>query len=149
MKIMVSSIASVDILIAAQHEELVNLLWMRPHSVLIQVFSPFCIDFYSFHLSQLARLHFIAVTDFDYEHCYEEKDVMDGWLAEGELDLHAEQLQNARPDPNHFQIVSAVKDAIEYVKNMASLYILNDFWSPIFYSFVCLMHFLFFDLWQN
>ena len=126
-----------NILVAAKHTELVNLLWMKPRSAFVEILPPFCIDVYNFHLAQLARIFYISVPDFDYSHSPINKREVNAWISKNVLEEQRYRFEEGRPTPSVFLFVNAIRDSIDYVRRVASMYILNDFWSPIFYFLVC------------
>lgn len=140
LQMIIKSMTTTDILVGAKHPDLVNILWMRPHSVLIEMLPPFCVDFVSMHLAELARLQYFSVTDFDNSHVIGHGRDISYWLKNGLLEENSHSLEQGMPLPPMISLVYAVRDSIEYIKRVANVYLLEDIWSPIFYLIVCFKH---------
>lgn len=140
LQMIIKSMTTTDILVGAKHPDLVNILWMRPHSVLIEMLPPFCVDFVSMHLAELARLQYFSVTDFDHSHVIGHGRDISYWLKNGLLEENSHSLEQGMPLPPMISLVYAVRDSIEYIKRVANVYLLEDIWSPIFYLIVCFKH---------
>ena len=132
-----------DILIASKEAELVNVLWLKPRSAFIEILPPFSVDCYNFQMAQLARVFYVAVTDFDYSHVQMKKSEIDYYVMNYLLEDNREIFSNQKPEPNLFLYISAVRNCINYVKRNINEYIIGDIWSPILYFSICYINSLY------
>lgn len=130
-----------DILIASKEAELVNVLWLKPRSAFVEILPPFSVDCYNFQMAQLARVFYVAVTDFDYSHVQMKKSDIDYYVMNYLLEDNREIFSNQKPEPNLFLYITAVRNCINYVKRNINEYIIGDIWSPILYFSICFINF--------
>ena len=130
-----------DILIASKEAELVNVLWLKPRSAFIEILPPFSVDCYNFQMAQLARVFYVAVTDFDYSHVQMKKSDIDYYVMNYLLEDNREIFSNQKPEPNLFLYITAVRNCINYVKRNINEYIIGDIWSSILYFSICFINF--------
>ena len=130
-----------DILIASKEAELVNVLWLKPRSAFVEILPPFSVDCYNFQMAQLARVFYVAVTDFDYSHVQMKKSDIDYYVMNYLLEDNREIFSNQQQEPNLFLYITAVRNCINYVKRNINEYIIGDIWSPILYFSICFINF--------
>ena len=130
----VSLFYNADIILAPHGSALVNMLFLLPHSSLVECFPPYFYEMWFGNIAMISRVQYFAVSSF-----VAKKDLREVWKkAEAAYQrgnffrirrLYADYLVN----PPRFSVVSHLRDAIEYTRRWRFVFQVSDKWSPLFY----------------
>lgn len=121
-----------DILLTAHGTGSTNVIFMLPHSVMIEVHPPHYYEFTLACVQLHARLHYISVSNYDYKTLKENNIVYPDYAYEtGDYFRIRKTYVQLNLTNNPFSILSAVDDAIAFLDNTRNKMV-NDYLSPIF-----------------
>lgn len=122
-----------DLVLGGHGSAMTNVMFMVPHSVLIECNPPFFYEMCFANVAWLSRIHYISVTNYNPQY-------LPSKLKDGETEYLKGTIFKKRREyaqyniyPNSLQVVSAVDDAVEYLFRWRSVYQTNKEWSHVFY----------------
>lgn len=124
---------SMDLVLGGHGSAMANVMFMIPHSVLIECNPPFFYEMCFANVAWLSRVHYISVTNYNSQ--YLPSKLKDGESAYLKGTIFKKRREYAQYNiyPNSLQVVSAVDDAVEYLFRWRSVYQINKEWSRVFY----------------
>lgn len=126
-----------DIIFSQHGGALTNIFFSTPHTVLIECTPPYFYEFYYAANAYISQVHYILVSTFypkvrDNLWLKAEKAYQQGTY----YSIHRRYV-HITVNPPIFNVISAVTDAMEYLKRWRYVYEVNDKWSPFFYFTIC------------
>lgn len=126
-----------DIILSSHGGAITNIMFSTPHTVVIECDPPYFYEMSYTANIMISRVHFILVSTFYQKYWKDQR-----WKkAERAYNIgtfgpiHRDYV-NLNVDPPVFNVVSAVHDAINYIKRWRFVYEVTDKWSPLFYFYV-------------
>lgn len=123
-----------DIIFSPHGTAIDNVIFSRPHSVLIECYPPYFYEMCFLNMALLSRLHYIGVTTY-FPHDKHNSH----WQRAEEAYYNGNFFKIRRDfvisniDPPLFHVMSAVQDAVQYVERWRFVYEISDKWSPLFF----------------
>lgn len=122
-----------DVVLGGHGSAMTNVMFMLPHSVLIECNPPFFYEMCFANIAFLSRVHYISVTNYNPQY-------IPNKLKNAEKDYQAGQFFRIRRGyakwsiyPNPLQVISAVEDAIQYIIRWKFDFSVDHTWSRVFY----------------
>lgn len=143
-----------DIVLSTHGCALTNLMFSTPHTVAIECHPPYYFEPSYMTVTMISRVHYIQVTTF-YPHQMSnnrwreaELAYYNGYFFPNKKLLHKRYVYDS-VNPPLFKVLTAIKDATEYLRRWRFIYNTNYKWSPIFPFTFCLSHFALFRRKQS
>lgn len=116
---------------------LINMIFTLPHSAVVECDPPYFYEMSYTTNVMISRAHYILVSTY-YPHSTHNALYLEAEKAymEGTFDSIHRKFIYMNVYSKQFSVISAVADAIEYVRRWRYVYETNDYWSPLFLSVV-------------
>lgn len=123
-----------DIFFSPHGSALVNLMFARPHSVVIECNPPYFYEIWYSNTALISRLHHIMLATYkrDLKEDWKWKRAEEAYF-EGRIGRIRRQYADNKVNPPVFVVKSAVEDAIAYLKRWRFVFEVSDKWSPLFF----------------
>ena len=132
LKSQVESFYHAQIVLSPHGAGLTNVVFLTPHSVVIEVTPPHFTEFCLMGVILHARLHYIYVPNFDNEVLKNNNiELPDKAYYQGNYSPIRSRYKSLDLNTNKFSILSGVEDAIDYLDRFRTRRV-NDYMSPIF-----------------
>ena len=131
----VQAFYSNDIVLSPHGSALVNLLFSIPRSAVIECNPPYYMEPWYTNTALISRAHYLWLsTYYPYDKSNQqwkaaEKAYYYGYFT----NIYRKYVKNL-VNPPVFAVLSAVRDAVEYLKRWRFAYEVNDKWSPVFFN---------------
>lgn len=122
-----------DVLLAAHGAALINSIFMKPYSVLVECSPPFYVSKTYIFLTAHARIHYIYVPNFDAEYLVSRNlTIPYERYNSGQRIDDLRYVVNLPITTSFISIISSLRDAMEYIAFRRNTFV-NDILSPVVY----------------
>ena len=123
-----------DIFFSPHGSALVNLIFSRPHSVVIECNPPYFYEMWYSNTALISRVHHIMVATYisNATEAFQWKRAENAYF-EGRMGQIRRLYADNKVNPPLFVVKSVVEDAIEYIKRWHFVFEVSDKWSPLFF----------------
>lgn len=125
--------SSMDIVLGGHGSAMTNVIFMFPHSVLIECNPPYFYEMCFANIAWISRVHYISVTNYNPEFIPSELKRAEKLYSKGDFFRKRRDYAKYNIYPNPLQVISAIDDAIEYVSHWRFSFMTNTEWSDVFY----------------
>lgn len=129
---------STDIVLGGHGSAMTNVMFMTPHSVLIECNPPFFYEMCFANIAFLSRVHYVSVTNYNEKYVPSKLKNAQTLYENGQIFLKRRNYAQLSIYPDYRSVVDAVDDALEYVKRWRFSFRIIDQWSLVFNSCICL-----------
>ena len=125
---------SSDIVLSPHGSALVNLLFSIPHSAIIECNPPYYLEAWYTNNAIISRVHYLWLsTYYPNDKSNEQWEAAEKAYYYGYFGTIYRKYVNHLVNPPQFAVLSAVRDAVEYLKRWRFVYYVNDKWSSVFF----------------
>ena len=130
---------STDIVLGGHGSAMTNVMFMTPHSVLIECNPPFFYEMCFANIAFLSRVHYVSVANYNEKYVPSKLKNAQELYQNGQIFLKRRNYAQLSIYPDYRLVVDAVEDALEYVKRWHLSFRVIDQWSLIFNTYTCLL----------
>ena len=131
----VQAFYSNDIVLSPHGSALVNLLFSIPRSAVIECNPPYYMEPWYTNTALISRAHYLWLsTYYPYDKRNQQWKAAEKAYYYGYFTNIYRKYVNNLVNPPVFAVLSAVRDAVEYLKRWRFVYEVNDKWSPVFFN---------------
>lgn len=110
-----------------------NVMFMLPHSVLIECNPPFFYEMCFANVAWLSRVHYISVTNYNPEYLPSKLKNGEKAYLSGTIFKRRREYAQYNIYPNPLQVGSAIDDAVQFIERWRYAYETTKEWSSVFY----------------